>query len=122
MSAASSIAPDPLAERIAQLRSQVGDQGGGHGGGPMIAAALALAVIAGTPTEPKPELAWPGKPYVAHTLQVADHPMRYVESGRGDPISMLHGVPTQGYLRRDVVDGSRPREGDRPGPHGLGRS
>ncbi|MCH9686651.1 MAG: haloalkane dehalogenase [Deltaproteobacteria bacterium] len=67
--------------------------------------ALAVAVAAGAPAEPKPELAWPGHAYVAQTVQVSGHPMRYVEAGSGDPILMLHGTPTQGYLWRNVVGG-----------------
>lgn len=67
------------------------------------------APVAEPATEPtpaaEPELAWPGYVYVAHTVPVSGHHMRYVESGSGDPILMLHGLPSQGYLWRNVIDG-----------------
>lgn len=54
-----------------------------------------------TPAAP----AWPGYTYAARTVQIAGHPMRYVDEGRGDPVLMVHGVPSQGYLWRNVVGG-----------------
>lgn len=77
----------------------------------MMAAALSLALLGGSPAAAEldpaspPKLAWAGYSYVAHTVEVSGHPMQYVEAGEGDPILMLHGVPTQGYLWRNVVDG-----------------
>lgn len=49
--------------------------------------------------------AWPGYAYLPKTVEVSGHPMQYVEAGTGDPVLMLHGIPTQGYLWRDVVGG-----------------
>jgi len=69
----------------------------------VIAAALALLLSAAAPAEPEP--AWPGYPHIAHTVEVAGHSMQYVEAGSGDPILLLHGIPTQGYLWRNVVGG-----------------
>ncbi|MGH1346319.1 MAG: haloalkane dehalogenase [Nannocystales bacterium] len=68
----------------------------------MIAAALALVLLATAPAEA--ELAWPGYQHAAQTVQVEGHPVQYVEAGTGDPILLLHGIPTQGYLWRNVVD------------------
>lgn len=69
----------------------------------MIGVALALALLAAAPAEP--QLAWPGYPHIAQTVEVEGHPMQFVEAGRGDPILLLHGIPTQGYLWRNVVEG-----------------
>lgn len=70
----------------------------------MIAAVLAFALLA-VGSSQDATVAWPGHAHVAHTVQVQGHPMQYVEAGNGDPILLLHGIPTQGYLWRNVVDG-----------------
>lgn len=49
--------------------------------------------------------AWEGYPYPAKHVEIAGHNMQYVEAGTGDPILLLHGIPTQGYLWRNVVEG-----------------
>ena len=81
-------------------------------GGPVVdsapqsqpAPAVATAEPEQAASEPT-EIAWEGYPYLARTVDVAGHRMRYVEEGRGDPILMLHGIPTHGYLWRNVIGG-----------------
>lgn len=41
--------------------------------------------------------------YAYKTVDVLGSNMAYVESGRGDPILFLHGVPTSSYLWRNVM-------------------
>ena len=55
--------------------------------------------------ERSPEPAWQGYSYAARTVQIQGHPMRYVDEGSGDPILMVHGLPSHGYLWRNVVGG-----------------
>ncbi len=73
----------------------------------MIAVALATLLLGATPaeSEPVPTVAWSGYAYLAKTVEVSGHRMQYVEAGAGDPVLMLHGIPTQGYLWRDVIGG-----------------
>ncbi|MEL6706087.1 MAG: haloalkane dehalogenase [Bacteroidota bacterium] len=70
----------------------------------MNAGVLLSLLLAAAPAE-LPKAAWRGYEYLQHEVDVAGHPMRYVESGAGDPILLLHGIPTHGYLWRNVVDG-----------------
>jgi len=45
----------------------------------------------------------PGFPYEPHYVEVEGLRMAYVSSGQGDPILMLHGEPTWGYLYRRMI-------------------
>ena len=45
----------------------------------------------------------PGFPYEPHYQEVEGLRMSYVERGSGDPILMLHGEPTWGYLYRHMI-------------------
>ena len=45
----------------------------------------------------------PGFPYEPKYVEVENLRMAYVESGAGDPILMLHGEPTWGYLYRHMI-------------------
>lgn len=45
----------------------------------------------------------PGFPYEPHYLEVEGLRMAYIEQGTGDPILMLHGEPTWGYLYRHMI-------------------
>jgi pimeloyl-ACP methyl ester carboxylesterase len=42
-------------------------------------------------------------PYEKKRKQVLGHDMAYVEVGRGDPITLLHGNPASSYLWRNVL-------------------
>lgn len=56
-----------------------------------------------SPAQSSSAPAWPGNSYAARTVEIAGHPMRYVDEGSGDPILMVHGLPSHGYLWRNVV-------------------
>ena len=45
----------------------------------------------------------PGFPYEPHFVEIEGLRMAYVEEGGGDPILMLHGEPTWGYLYRHMM-------------------
>ena len=45
----------------------------------------------------------PGFPYEPRYVEVEGLRMAYVEQGSGDPILMLHGEPTWGYLYRHMI-------------------
>jgi len=45
----------------------------------------------------------PDFPYKPHFIEVEGLRMAYVEEGAGDPILMLHGEPTWGYLYRRMI-------------------
>ena len=45
----------------------------------------------------------PGFPYEPHYLEIEGLRMAYVEHGSGDPVLMLHGEPTWGYLYRQMI-------------------
>jgi len=45
----------------------------------------------------------PGYAYEPHYVEVEGLRMAYVEEGSGDPILMLHGEPTWGYLYRHMI-------------------
>jgi len=45
----------------------------------------------------------PGYPYPPKYVEVEGLRMAYVEQGAGDPILMLHGEPTWGYLYRHMI-------------------
>ena len=47
----------------------------------------------------------PGFPHTPHYLDVEGLRMAYVEAGAGDPVLMLHGEPTWGYLYRHMIPG-----------------
>lgn len=42
-------------------------------------------------------------PFAPHYHQTGDFAMHYVDEGNGEPLVMLHGDPTWGYLFRNVV-------------------
>lgn len=46
----------------------------------------------------------PGFDYEPHYTEVEGLRMAYVEHGEGDPILMLHGEPTWGYLYRKMIE------------------
>ena len=54
-----------------------------------------------TPDESFADL--PGFPYEPQYVDVGGLRMAYVEHGEGDPILMLHGEPTWGYLYRHMI-------------------
>ena len=55
----------------------------------------------GTPTLPAEVRAeWP---YQARTLRVNGWRMHYIDEGAGDPVLLLHGNPTWGYLWRKTI-------------------
>ena len=45
----------------------------------------------------------PGYPYEPNYVEIEGLRMAYVEAGAGDPILMLHGEPTWGYLYRKMI-------------------
>ena len=45
----------------------------------------------------------PGYPYEPNYVEIEGLRMAYVEDGSGDPILMLHGEPTWGYLYRHMI-------------------
>lgn len=45
----------------------------------------------------------PGFSYEPHYVEIEGLRMAYVEAGAGDPILMLHGEPTWGYLYRHMI-------------------
>jgi pimeloyl-ACP methyl ester carboxylesterase len=42
-------------------------------------------------------------PFTARYVRVNGWRMHYVDEGAGDPILLLHGNPTRGFLYRDVI-------------------
>jgi pimeloyl-ACP methyl ester carboxylesterase len=42
-------------------------------------------------------------PFIARHARVNGWRMHYVDEGEGDPVLLLHGNPTWGYLYRDVI-------------------
>jgi haloalkane dehalogenase len=47
--------------------------------------------------------ALPGFPYQPEYIEIEGLRMAYVEQGKGDPVLMLHGEPTWGYLYRHMI-------------------
>jgi len=45
----------------------------------------------------------PGYPYEPHYAEIEGLRLAYIEQGQGDPILMLHGEPTWGYLYRHMI-------------------
>ncbi len=45
----------------------------------------------------------PGYPYAPQNAEIEGLRMAYIEDGAGDPILMLHGEPTWGYLYRKMI-------------------
>jgi haloalkane dehalogenase len=45
----------------------------------------------------------PNYPYETHYIEVEGLRLAYIEQGKGDPILMLHGEPTWGYLYRHMI-------------------
>ena len=41
----------------------------------------------------------------SNTVEVLDSTIHYIESGQGDPILFIHGMPTYSYLWRNVIPG-----------------
>lgn len=42
-------------------------------------------------------------PYESHYIDVYGSKMHYIEEGQGDPILLLHGMPTSSYLWRNII-------------------
>ena len=42
-------------------------------------------------------------PFAAHYARVNGWRMHYIDEGAGDPILLLHGNPTWGFLYRDMI-------------------
>ena len=42
-------------------------------------------------------------PFTARNARVNGWRMHYVDEGAGDPVMLLHGNPTWGFLYRDVI-------------------
>lgn len=42
-------------------------------------------------------------PYSSNYVDVYGSQMHYIEQGKGDPILFIHGIPTSGYLWRNVI-------------------
>jgi haloalkane dehalogenase len=42
-------------------------------------------------------------PFTPHYHQALGVAMHYVDEGQGEPIVMLHGDPTWGYLYRQII-------------------
>lgn len=54
--------------------------------------------------EPAPQIAYDGYSYVSNFVELDDGlRMHYLDEGAGDPVLMIHGVPTQAYLWRNVI-------------------
>jgi hypothetical protein len=51
----------------------------------------------------------PGFPYEPKYVEIEGLRMAWVEAGTGDPILMLHGEPTWGYLYRKMILPARGR-------------
>jgi len=45
----------------------------------------------------------PGFPFEPHYVEIEGLRLAYIEQGQGDPILMLHGEPTWGYLYRHMI-------------------
>ena len=41
--------------------------------------------------------------FPSHFVDVNGSKMHYIEAGQGDPILLLHGIPTSSYLWRNVM-------------------
>lgn len=37
-------------------------------------------------------------------IELGEHRIHYVESGQGDPVLLLHGIPSSNYIWRNVID------------------
>jgi haloalkane dehalogenase len=64
----------------------------------------------------------PGWSYEPRYLDVDGMRMHYVDEGAGDPVLLLHGEPTWGYLYRKVIAELLPRRCVAPDYFGFGRS
>ena len=64
----------------------------------------------------------PGWPFEPHYLDVDGMRMHYIDEGAGDPVLLLHGEPTWGYLYRKVIAELLPRRCVAPDYFGFGRS
>ncbi|MDJ0745075.1 MAG: alpha/beta fold hydrolase [Xenococcaceae cyanobacterium MO_167.B27] len=52
----------------------------------------------------EPELAFEGFPYLSNFVELSDGlNMHYLDEGTGDPIVLLHGVPTSSFLWRNII-------------------
>lgn len=59
--------------------------------------------IAPAPPKPKPAVPSADFPFESKVVDVFGSPMHYVESGQGDPVLFVHGIPTSVYLWRNVL-------------------
>ena len=42
-------------------------------------------------------------PFESQYIELGEHKVHYVESGEGDPVILLHGLPSRSYLWRNVI-------------------
>ncbi len=67
-------------------------------------AGLSIAAGSAGAQEGDGTLAYEGFPYVSHFVALdGGLRMHYLDEGRGDPILLLHGIPTQAYLWRNMI-------------------
>ncbi|PZD74071.1 Haloalkane dehalogenase [Acaryochloris thomasi RCC1774] len=53
---------------------------------------------------PQQQIAFEGFPYLSNFVELSnDLNIHYLDEGSGDPIVLLHGVPTSSYLWRDII-------------------
>lgn len=53
---------------------------------------------------PSEQIAYEGFPYLSNFVELSNGlDMHYLDEGDGDPIVLLHGVPTSSYLYRDII-------------------
>jgi len=50
------------------------------------------------------EIGWPEGQFESKFEEVRGSKMHYVEHGEGDPILLIHGIPTWSYLWRDMIE------------------
>jgi pimeloyl-ACP methyl ester carboxylesterase len=41
-------------------------------------------------------------------MEIGERFVSYIDEGSGDPLVLLHGIPTWGYLWRDLIPSSYP--------------
>ncbi len=51
-----------------------------------------------------PDSLWPGDQFESQYVEVQGSNIHYVEQGEGDPILLVHGIPTSSYLWRNMIE------------------
>ncbi len=51
-----------------------------------------------------PDSLWPGEMFESQYVEVQGSNVHYVEKGEGDPILLVHGIPTSSYLWRNMIE------------------